>query len=56
MDLQICKLREGLEMKDFEYQSLQTQMKSEIEQLKNQNGLLENEIDHHRKLKDLEIN
>jgi hypothetical protein len=43
-------------MKDFEYESLRAQMKSEVEQLKNQNGLLESEIDHQRKLKDLEIN
>lgn len=31
-------------------------MRSEAEQLKNQNSLLENEMDHQRKLKDLEIN
>ena len=40
-------------MKDFEYDSLSTQSKGEIEQLKNQNALLENEIEHQRKLKDL---
>lgn len=40
-------------MKDFEYESLKTQMRSEAEQLKNQNSLLENEMDHQRKLKDL---
>jgi len=28
-------------------------MKSEVEQLRNQNGLLESEIEHQRKLKDL---
>jgi hypothetical protein len=31
-------------------------MKSEVEQLKNQNALLESEIDHQRRLKDLEVN
>jgi predicted nucleic acid-binding Zn-ribbon protein len=56
MELQISKLRETIEMKDFEYESLKTQMKSETEQLKNQNSLLESEIDHQRKLKDLELN
>jgi hypothetical protein len=40
MELQINKLRETIEMKDFEYESLKTQMKSETEQLKNENGLL----------------
>lgn len=43
-------------MKDFEYESLKTQMKSEIDQLKNQNALYETELEHQRKLKDLEIN
>ena len=41
MDLQINKLKEALEMKDFEYESLKTQMKSEVEQLKTQHDLLE---------------
>ena len=31
-------------------------MKSEIDQLKNQNALYETELEHQRKLKDLEIN
>lgn len=43
-------------MKDFEYESLKAQMKSEIDQLKNQNALYETELEHQRKLKDLEIN
>ncbi len=28
MDLQIAKLKEAMEMKDFQYESLKTQMKS----------------------------
>ena len=42
MDLQINKLKESLEMKDFEYESLKTQLKSEVEQVKTQHQLLEN--------------
>ena len=56
MELQISKLKETVEMKEFEYDSLATQTKGEIEQLKNQNALLESEIEHQRKLKDLELN
>ena len=40
MELQINKLKESLEMKDFEYESLKTQMKSEVEQVKTQQALL----------------
>lgn len=40
-------------MKDFEYESLKTQMKSEVDQLTNQYNLLESEMEHQRKLKDL---
>ena len=43
-------------MKDFEYESLKTQMKSEVEQVKTQYALLENEMEHHRKIKELEVN
>lgn len=43
-------------MKDFEYESLRTQMKSEVDQLTNQYNLLESEMEHQRKLKDLELN
>lgn len=53
MDLQIAKLKEALEMKDFEYESLKAQMKSEVDQLTNQCNLLESEMEHQRKLKDL---
>lgn len=53
MDLQIAKLKEALEMKDFEYESLKAQMKSEVDQLTNQYNLLESEMEHQRKLKDL---
>lgn len=56
MELQISKLRETVELKEFEAESLRAQLKSEVEQLRNQAGLLESELDHQRKLKDLEIN
>ena len=55
MDLQINKLKEALEMKDFEYESLKTQSKSEVDQLKTQHQLLESEMEHQRKLKDIEL-
>lgn len=43
-------------MKDFEYESLKTQMKSEVEQIQTQHQLLENEMEHQRKLRDIEQN
>lgn len=43
-------------MKDFEYESLRTQMKSEVQQVKTHQQLLENELEHQRKLKDIELN
>ena len=55
MELQINKLKEALEMKDFEYESLKSQMKSEVDQIKTQNQLIENELEHQRKLKDIEL-
>ena len=56
MELQINKLKEAIEMKDFEYESLRSQMKSEVEQVKTQHQLLENEMEHQRKLRDIELN
>lgn len=56
MELQINKLKEAIEMKDFEYESLRTQMKSEVEQVRTHSQLLESEMDHQRKLKDIELN
>ena len=35
---------------------MKAQMKSEAEQLRSHNSLLENELEHQRKLKDLELN
>lgn len=55
MELQINKLKEAIEMRDFEYESLKQQMKSEVDQIKTQNQLLENELEHQRKLKDIEL-
>lgn len=43
-------------MKDFEYESLKTQLKSQTEQLKTQLNILESQLEHQRKLKQLEIN
>ena len=56
MELQISKLKEAVEMKEFEYESLKGQMKGELETLRGQNQLLDSEIHHQRKLKDLEVN
>ena len=56
MELQINKLKEAIEMKDFEYESLKSQMKSEVEQTRTQHQLLENEMEHQRKLRDIELN
>jgi hypothetical protein len=55
MELHINKLKETIEMKDFEYESLKSQMKSEVEQIKTQHQLLESEMEHQRKLKDIEL-
>ena len=56
MELQITKLKEAVEVKDYEYESLKSQIRSEIEQLKGQNGLFESELEHQRKIKELEVN
>ena len=55
MELQLSKLRESLEMKDFEYESLKTQMNSQVESLRSQFKLQQTELDHQKKLKEMEI-
>lgn len=55
MELQLSKLRESLEMKDFEYESLKTQMSSQVEILRSQFKLQQTELDHQKKLKEMEI-
>lgn len=43
MELQINRLRETLELKEFEMASQQSQAKSEVDQLRSQLSLLESE-------------
>ena len=51
LELQIKKLKENIELKNFEYESLKSQSKSEIEKLRNENGDLRNENKHNAHLK-----
>ena len=48
-------MRETIELRDFTIESLKVETKCEIERLKFENKGLENEIEHLRKLKDVEI-